>query len=269
MKGFGKKVSVAFLSVVTLLAASGVISLFELSNLSLDTDEILAASHRDIETAKNLLSSAHDHSRAMMDVALFENEASRAKCNEVLSEIGAHIASVRSSAPAQIQGCLDTLAVYGAELQRLAESYGAPIEVDADSVMAVITRNYGHAWYVDNYEPAYNNFVGQVKRYISLSHGELAPRAEQLSKNAYRSVAPVLISLAVMIAIVLMLYYFVYIYTVKPILKMNRALADFLSFKIPYKTKAEMIDEVKELNESIEHLINASMSDVKQKNDAI
>ena len=269
MKGFGKKVSVAFLSVVTLLAASGVISLFELSNLSLDTDEILTASHSDIETAKNLLSSAHDHSRAMIDIAVFENESGREKCNEALKEIGAHIASVRSNAPLQMQGCLDTLALYGAELQRLAEIYGAPVEVEADSIMAVFTRNYGHSWYTDNYEPAYNNFVDQVKRYISLSHGELAPRAEQLSKNAYRSVAPVLISLAVMIAIVLMLYYFVYIYAVKPILKMNRALADYLSFKIPYKAKAEMIDQVKELNENIEHLINSSMSDVKHKNDAI
>ena len=234
MKGFGKKVSVAFLSVVALLAASGVISLFELSNLSLDTDEILAASHSDIETAKNLLSSAHDHSRAMIDIAVFENESSRERCNEALKEIGAHIESVRSNAPLQMQGCLDTLALYGAELQQLAENYGAPLEVSADSVMTVFTRNYGHSWYTDNYEPAYNNFVDQVKRYISLSHGELAPRAEQLSKNAYRSVAPVLISLAVMIAIVLMLYYFVYIYAVKPILKMNRALADYLSFKIPY-----------------------------------
>ena len=72
-----------------------------------------------------------------------------------------------------------------------------------------------------------------------------------------------------MIAIVLMLYYFVYIYAVKPVLKMNRALADYLSFKIPYKAKAEMIDQVKELNENIEHLINSSMSDVKHKNDAI
>ena len=78
-----------------------------------------------------------------------------------------------------------------------------------------------------------------------------------------------LISLAVMIAIVLMFYFFVYIYGVKPILRINKALADHLSFKLPYKVKAEMIDEIKELNDNIENLINMSKSNKKQEGDAI
>ena len=41
------------------------------------------------------------------------------------------------------------------------------------------------------------------------TQSSLAPRTEQLKRNAYRAVTPVLISLLVMIAIVLMLYYFV------------------------------------------------------------
>ena len=96
------------------------------------------------------------------------------------------------------------------------------------------------------------------RSYVTLSHGQLAPRAEQLSKNAYRSVTPVLISLLVMIAILLMFYYFVYVYGVQPLLRMNRSLADFFSFKLPYKPKAQMIDEIKELSDNIENLVNIS-----------
>ena len=269
MKGIGKRVTVAFLSVVALLAASGVISLFELSNLSYDTDEILEASSRDMEIAKKLLRSANNHSRAMIDVALFENETQREACHKALSDIGSHIVSVRSTAPTSLRGCLDTLTMRAVALQNLAENYRATKEVELDSVTVVVKHIDGRKWYVENYEPAYDLFVEQVNRYISLSHSELAPRAELLSKNAYRSVTPVLISLAVMIAIVLMLYYFVYIYGVKPIKRMNRSLADYMSFKIPYRVKAEMIDEMKGLNENIEHLINSSVSDVKQKKDAI
>ena len=40
MKGIGKRVTIAFLSIVALLSVSGVISLFELSNLSYDTEAI-------------------------------------------------------------------------------------------------------------------------------------------------------------------------------------------------------------------------------------
>ena len=318
MKGIGKKVTVAFLSVVALLAASGVISLSELSTLSYDTDEILAASNLDVENAKDMLGAAHDHSRAMLDVAVFDNKDGLKVCDEALSKISAHISSVYTGSSKEVKDCLDTLVNYGARLESLVkeqkeilgvvakvENATEPADVEpiadvlaVDTMAADITavkpvmllhksaddnfapskeeisklkakRKSGRRWYVENYEPAYNCFVAQVKRYIDLSHSELAPRAEQLSKNAYRSVTPILISLAVMISIVLMLYYFVYIYGVKPICQMNRSLADFLAFRLPYKAKVEMADEMKELSDNIEHLVNSSKLDVKQKRDAI
>lgn len=269
MKGIGKRVTAAFLSIVALLSVSGVISLFELSNLSYDTEAILSANNRDMEVAKELLNSAHDHSRAMIDVAVFGNEQYKALCEEALKHLDSNIALVSDKAPAAVRGALDTLAMYSADLRNLSENYSTTESVVIDSLTVEVRRVDGRKWYVGTYEPAYNRFVEQTRRYITLSHGELAPRAAQLSKNAYRSVAPVLISLLVMIAVVLMFYYFVYIYGVKPILNINRALSDYLSFKLPFKTKASMIDEIKELNDNIENLINISKSNKKQSDNAI
>lgn len=269
MKGIGKRVTVAFLSIVALLSVSGVISLFELSHLSYDTDAILSASSRDMEVAKNLLRSAHDHSRAMMDVAIFNNEKERESCRKALADINYHIASVRDKVPAAVQSSLDSLSLYSVELSRLSDSYSSTESVVIDSLTVEVKVVDGRKWYVEIYEPVYYKFTEQVKRYVTLSHGELAPRAAQLSKNVYRSVAPVLISLLVMIAIVLMFYYFVYIYGVKPILRINRALSDSITFKLPYKPKAEMIDEIKELNDNIVNLINISRLNKKQGGDAI
>lgn len=269
MKGIGKRTTIAFLSIVALLSVSGVISLFELSNLSYDTDAILSASSRDMAVAKDLLRSAHDHSRAMIDVAIFDNERAKESCHKALAELDSHIALVRDKAPAAVQGSLDTLSLYSAELRLLTDNFRSTESVVIDSLTVEIHKVDGRKWYVEVYEPAYNRFTEQVKRYITLSHGELAPRAAQLSKNAYRSVAPVLISLLVMIAIVLMLFYFVYIYGVKPIKNINRSLAEYLSFKLPYKPKAEMVDEIKELSDNIENLINISKSNKKQGEDAI
>ena len=61
-----------------------------------------------------------------------------------------------------------------------------------------------------------------------------------------------------MIAIVLMLFYFVMIYCVNPVLGINRGLADYLSFKLPFAVKQECRDELQELKENIETLINIS-----------
>ena len=268
MKGIGKRVTVAFLSIVALLTASGVISLFELSNLSYDTDAILSASSRDIEVSKNLLRSAHAHSRAIIDIAIFGKE-DKSACHKALAELDSQISSVRDNAPAAVQGCVDSLSMFSARLRMLTDNYSSTETVVIDSLTVEVHKVDGRKWYVEVYEPSYDRFTEQVKRYTTLSHGQVAPRAAQLSKNAYRSVAPVLISLAVMIAIVLMFYFFVYIYGVKPILCINKALADHLSFKLPYKVKAEMIDEIKELNDNIENLINISKSNKKQENDAI
>ena len=58
MKGIGKRVTVGFLSIVVLLLASGIISLFELSNLSNDTEVILSTSRRNLEIAKEMIKSA-------------------------------------------------------------------------------------------------------------------------------------------------------------------------------------------------------------------
>ena len=91
---------------------------------------------------------------------------------------------------------------------------------------------------------------------MSATHEGLPPRAEQLDRNAYRAVMPVLISLIVMIAIVLMLYYFITIYCVNPILSLRKSLADWLAFRLPFAPKSECRDELLELKENIETLIN-------------
>ena len=46
MTGIRRRISIAFLSIVGLLFASGMISFFELSHLSYDTEEILKANQR-------------------------------------------------------------------------------------------------------------------------------------------------------------------------------------------------------------------------------
>ena len=287
MKGLGKRVTVAFLSVVALLTVSGVISLFELSNLSADTGKVLTMSGSEMKVAKGLLSAAYNHNRAMIDVAILGDEAQKMACGKAAKALDSQITSARKGASAAVDASLDSLAKVAAQLQQLADGYSSVVKVKvaeatmgngadslgakpavksaATAVVEVVEQPVdGKKWFKESYEPAYNHFLKLVDHYSTVAETELAPHTEQLSNNAYRSVMPVLISLAVMIAIVLMLYYFLYIYAVKPIVGINKALSDYLSFKLPYKTKVTMIDEVKSLNDNIEHLINASKSNLKQ-----
>ncbi|MBR3678246.1 MAG: hypothetical protein IKL60_05005 [Alistipes sp.] len=253
MKGIGKRVTIGFLSIVVLLLVSGVISIVELSNLSYDTKVILDAGGEDITMAKGLLQSSHDHSRAVLDLVIFEDSTSLAKRDKAIADIAEQIHLLKGEETnTTLRGCIDTLSDCAAKLERVTKNY----ELQKQKHAALT----GRVWYSKIYEPAYNDLTEQIKHYMKLSHGELAPRAEQLSRNAYRAITPVMISLLVMIAVVLMLYYFVYIYSVKPILKINKALSDYLTFKLPFTVKAQLIDQLKELHDNIDALITSSKS---------
>ena len=67
---------------------------------------------------------------------------------------------------------------------------------------------------------------------------------------------PVFISLVVMIVILLMFYYFIMIYTVNPIVEMNKSLGDWIRYKLPFTIKTECRDELEELKSKIESVTN-------------
>jgi hypothetical protein len=266
MKGIGRRVTIGFLSIVALLFASGVISLFELSNLSNDTEVILAASRRNMELAKDMLKSAHEHSQAVLHVALFDEFSQRDACRRAMGDLDGKIAAARSEAIDASK--LDSLLLSVAQLREVTEQFvftqnPSAVQLQTIGIAEAIEDEElvalrGKMWYDEHYKPAYDELVDEVQNFMTHTHSSLAPRAEQLNKNAYRSVAPVFISLVVMIAIVLMFYYFIRIYCVKPIEKINGSLSNYLSYRLPFGVKGDLLDELKELTDNIERLIGLS-----------
>jgi hypothetical protein len=61
-----------------------------------------------------------------------------------------------------------------------------------------------------------------------------------------------------MIVILLLFYYFITIYALKPIIDMNKSLGDWLRYKIPFRPKAECRDELLELRDKISSVTNAA-----------
>ena len=72
--------SIAFLSIVGLLFASGMISFFELSHLSYDTEEILKANQRNVELAKEMLGAVHDQNVAIVHLAILQDASYDSLC---------------------------------------------------------------------------------------------------------------------------------------------------------------------------------------------
>lgn len=277
MTGLRKRVAAGFLSIVFLLFFAGMVSLFELGRLSRDTGEILEASKRHIDRAKVMLDAAHEQNVALIRLALLDDRSGDTIYRRSIEQLGAALDEALVEAPDRTM--LDSLVVVMAELRRLADPFALVAEPSARPVKQVMMTGgqsgepyatdslprvvhvqpqptrLSPDWYTSQYEALYSRMTTAIKSYMTSTQGSLAPRAEQLKKNAYRAVTPVLISLMVMIALVLMLYYFMSIYCVLPIVRMNKALGDFLVFRTPFAPKSEFKDEMLGVREKIETLI--------------
>ena len=253
MTGLRKRVTVGFLSIVCLLFFSGMVSFLELSHLSRDTGEILKANKRNIELAKEMLDAAHEQNIALIRLSVFGDSLCRKSMERLENTL------LVAQSEALEKSFLDSLAFATTELRLVTDNYlafgGA---ARADSPAALRPDSLGGRGYSEEYQALYGRLTAAIKSYMTSTQSSLVPRAEQMKKNAYRAVTPVLISLVVMIAIVLMLFYFMSIYCVTPIERMNKGLGDWLSFRVPFAVKGDLKDEVLELKEKIESLINIS-----------
>ena len=268
MTGMRKRVTIGFLSIVCLLFFSGMVSFVELSRLGRDTGDILKASRRNIELAKEMLDAAHNQNVALIHLTVLGDRSYEEVCRREM----AHQENVMLVAQNEAldKSFLDSLAFATTEMKILVDGYLARVDA-AEAIAAVVAADttlvaadsltvnervaeVGKDWYTNEYEAVYHRLTAAVKAYMTSTQSSLAPRTEQMKKNAYRAVTPVLISLVVMIAILLMFYYFMTIYCVNPIVKINKSLGDFLSFRLPFNVKAECKDEVLELKERIDSL---------------
>lgn len=254
MTGMRKRVTIGFLSIVCLLFFSGMVSLVELSHLSRDTGEILRANERNIVLAKEMLDAAHAQNVALIRLSVFGDRSYDSLCRASLERLEKTLLVARTEALEK--SFLDSLSFATTDLRILTDNYLSFGPVGgADSLAAGMPDARGVDWYNNEYEALYVRLTGAIKNYMTSTQSSLAPRTEQMKKNAYRAVTPVLISLAVMIAIVLMLYYFMSVYCVNPIVRMNKGLGDWLQFRVPFTVGGDLKDEVLELKEKIGTLI--------------
>lgn len=281
-----KRVTIAFSSIVCLLFLSGMLSLVELNRVSHGAGDILAASRRNVELAKEMLDAAHEQNVALIHLTVLGEEAYADDCRLAMGRLEQVLITAREEA--FDPSFLDSLSFATIEMKVMVDRYlnrraeaatqPAPVvdsatmaEVPVDSLgvdsllikaaIAAAEKNDEEdsvRWYTEEYEAVYLRLTAAVKAYMTSTQSSLAPRTEQMKRSAYRAVTPVLISLLVMIAVLLMFYYFMTIYCVNPIVKMNRSLGDSLAYKVPFTIKEELKDELLELKEKIETLVTQS-----------
>ncbi len=260
-----RRMRVAFMCLLLLLFVSGVVSLLELERVSKDTEDILLASKENVDLAGSMLTALNEQNDVMITLAVASGKYDdiktySARCEESISHLThSTLLAQRKMQQTETPEAADSLVLVTSRVNELAQTYirGEVHRAIAmsllDSVAVVPTT---HEWYVNEYKPEYELTTQQITKYMTGVHNTLGPEVNNLSHTARRAVTPVFISLIVMVVIVIMFYYFFNYYYVRPILRINNSLGDYITYKKPFDGEIPCRDEMVALRDRIAQLAN-------------
>ena len=109
MTGIRKRITIGFLGIVTLLFFSGMVSLFELSHMSVDIEAILVSSRKSIEESKNIIDALHVNDRAVVNYAVLRDSTYVEQCKSSYDELGVTVRRARAAMSSSDTSILDSL----------------------------------------------------------------------------------------------------------------------------------------------------------------
>lgn len=256
-----RRMRTAFLSIILLLLFSGLMSLFELERVSHDTEEILLASKSNVEIAGEMISALNEQNDAMIYMAVVGDEAEkhRINCLSSIERLGSATATARERLKqSESTSLADSLLYHTTQINTLAEDYldkrvhmHILEQLQQDSLSMMNTQ----VWYAETYKTQYLNLSRQITKYMTGMNSTLGPEVNHLSHTARRAVTPVFISLIVMMVVIVMFYYFMQGYFINPVLRINRSLQDYITYKMPFDQTISSRDELRTLRDNIAALI--------------
>lgn len=261
LDSIGRRVRVAFLSIVLLLIFAGGTSLLELERVSHDTQLILEASKQNVDIAREMASALSDQNDAIIYMAVVGDSSQRFRTdseNSILRLKRASEEAFELLHNTEYHGLADSLTMHTDNLNTIVRDYldgNVQRRIEADMLIDSLPNKLTiGSWYVDEYKTEHRNLSKQISKYMTGSQSTLGPEVSRLSHTARRAVTPVFISLLVMFIVVLMLYFFLKRLYIKPMTRINRSLGDYITYRVPFDDSIECRDEIKELRDRISTL---------------
>ncbi len=243
MKGIRNKIILGFMALGILLFFSGLMSYFELGRLTHSSQNMLEGSLKNLEHSKTMLDAVQDENTALLQIMV----GGRTEYDSLLGRGRAQFAEAVTQAriSSRAMAALDTVIAanirYSSLIDSRLASGAAPDDVE---------------WFMDIYRTSYYELTAAIKTFMVSSQHMMDVKAQQLEGNAYRAIMPGVIALAIAILIILVFFFMIDVYFIRPVLKITQGLHNFLTARVPFNVTMEGRDEVRTLKEYIEELIS-------------
>lgn len=235
-----KKISIGFVSLALLLLFAGVISVYELRRLSNQAMTVIELNSKNTELAKSMLNGLHLQNSAVLAAAFNNSDTLSNEYN-----LG------RVMFDEAYTGAFDTDKIDIAAVNEARSNYRKVISDYMGGNTSGLTKEQFLASYLD----AYYKLDQTIKNYLTSPESSLPARANSLEEDIYKTITPSILTLCIAIIIVLMFYFFVDSYYVRPLTKIHKALENNLYHNVPFDPHFESNnDELNGLRDMIGEL---------------
>lgn len=243
--GMRGKIAFGFLSLAVLLLFAGAVSMYELNRGRAKTQEIIELSIKSSLLTENMLDAVEKQNVAVLRMIVSnDTDIPDKSFYEASKEFDKALSGVKQL----FKDTTDFNAIQQAEIKyhNVVNSY-----TDQN-----LTRDM--EWFLSTYLDSYHELDSAIKTYLISPKTSLAERTTRLERNTYKSITPSILTLLIAMLIVLMFYFFIDMYYVRPVLKINKGLRGYLQLRIPFSVSFEGDKEIEDLKEMIEELISKS-----------
>lgn len=258
--GLRRRITIGFFSLVALLLFAVAISIAELGRLREDAREIVEAGDKGSDLAAMMMSGLQKQNSAILRMVATEHIQPDSEYNEGKNEFDNAYAEALE---VMIHGTdLDAVTNAEEEYRSIVESYlsPAPAPIINDTTGNLEAFRPDAKRFLEEYLPAYYALDNAVKRYMASPQSSIAQRTAMVEDNAYRTITPSILTLLVAVLVVLMFHFFIDFFYIKPILRINKSLDQYLATRVPFNPNVEGNNEISTLKDSIEKLIELNKS---------
>lgn len=238
-----KKISTGFICLAVLLLFAGAISVFELNRMRSKTREIIELNSHIMALAERMLDALQIQNTAVIKMIVSEDAAPANGYGSGMENFGRALEDASSLTG---EASVAAIRLADANYRNVIAGY-ANEELELDM-----------AWFAGIYLNAYYLLDKAVNDYFSAPASPVEERTSRLESDVYKTITPSIVTFMVGIMIVLMLFFFVDAYYVRPLIKINAGLKRYLQAGIRSDDSFETSDELAELKESIAEIIERS-----------
>ncbi len=116
-------------------------------------------------------------------------------------------------------------------------------------------------WYFSKLQLTYEKLRGYIQKYYIISQSSVGGNFDNLNESFYRSIMPGIIAIAVGIVLVILFNYFINLFILKPIIRINKALKNYRDIDKEYNVTFDYGgDQLQELNDNIKDIVDENIA---------